>query len=358
MKILLSLDPSSSLPKAIAQYPDGSIELFTLSPNITECTRKEITDLCSFSIDNPDNTWVSYGGRYFALGGLAQSLSSVDKTRCAKFEKAAVIVMAIAALIGRKLNRSNYQLDLGVLLPFDELSHKDYLRAILKEHLRNFTSAGGQYSIEQNWVSIAPEGIGCIFHGSTCQKPLSQSSIFCITIGYRNTSFIHWKNGIATRGGATDLGFHNCVSHISQSAGLSHISKERLIPLILAKPTKKELLKLCQGQDPEIRELEVGNIKSAIVNGKKAYLLKIKEWISTLKIPPVDEVVIAGGTAYAFRPEIERFLVDKPIDWREKLELELNERLDNPNLPYRLIDLWGFHKSNQIMSTKTTKVSA
>jgi hypothetical protein len=350
MKVLLSLDPSSSLPKAIAQYPDGSIELFTLSPNITECTREEITDLCSFSIDNPDNTWVGYGSRYFALGGLAQSLSSVDKTRCAKFEKAAVIAMAIAALIGRKFSRSNYQLDLGILLPFDELSHKDYLMAIFKEHLKNFTSAGGQYSIESNWVSIAPEGIGCIFQGRTCQKPLNQTSIFCITIGYRNTSFIHWKNGMISRGGATDMGFHNCVSYISQSAGLSHVSKERLIPLILDKPTKKGLSALCQGQDAEIRELEVRKIKSAIARGKQAYLLKIKEWISTLQIPLVDELVIAGGTAYAFRKDFEKFFVDKPIDWRDKSELELNARLENPNLPYRLIDLWGFHKSNQIMS--------
>jgi hypothetical protein len=360
MKVLLSFDPSSSLPKAIARYPDGSLELFALKPNITECTAGEISRHCKLGINSPDNIWVNYDDRYFALGGLAESISSVDKIRCPKFEKAAVNIMAIAGLVGKKLGCTEFHLDLGILLPFDELGHKEYLNAILRKHLGNFTAAGKKYSITPNWISVAPEGIGCIFQGISCQKPLSQANIFCITIGYRNTSYIHWGSGIIRRGGATDLGFHKCVSLISIAGGLSHVPDERLIPLILAKRLAKkeiEIIGSCQGLDPAIRELEIKTIRKAVADGKAAYLQKIKEWISSLSIPEVDEVIVAGGTARAFRHEIGKFLHGKPVDWRDGLEAELNSIFHNPQLPYRVVDLWGFHKTNQVIS-KENKVSA
>jgi hypothetical protein len=358
MKVLLSFDPSSSLPKAIARYPDGNLELFALKPNITECTAGEISRRCKLSIDSPDNLWVSYDGRYFALGGLAESISSVDKIRCPKFEKAAVNIMAIAGLVGKKLGCTEFDLDLGILLPFDELSHREYLDAILRKNLGNFATAGKEYRITPTWISVAPEGIGCIFRGSSCRKPLSQANIFCITIGYRNTSYIHWGGGIIRRGGATDLGFHHCVSSISLSCGLPHVPRERLIPLILAKrPGKKEISGLCQAQDSAIRALEMKKIRATIASGKAAYLQKIKEWLSTLQIPEVDEVVVAGGTAHAFRHEIGKFLHGKPVDWRDGLEAELNSIFHYPQLPYRVVDLWGFHQTNQIMSQQN-QVSA
>ena len=347
-KIILTFDPSSSLPKGIAEYPDGSVELFTLNPTVKECTKERVA---AFQTTNPighHTTWVSYDDRHFALGTFAESIADIDTIQCAKFEKAAISILAIVGAIGEKLDCSSFELCLGVLLPYGEINHKSYLKTILENSLSRFFYIKKEFNVTLLHFYAAPEGIGGILRGGRIQKPMASVERFCIMIGYRNASFIHWRNGGIFRGGTTDLGFHKCVNFVAHQGGIASFPDNQLIPLILSTDLKITQLKsFCQSTSEEIRRLEVKRIKEAIKLGKADYWNTLKTWITSLQIPPVDEVVLLGGTACAYRQKIDSHLKDYTVDWRDDIEARVQNTLKASHLSYRLTDLWGFHLALQ-----------
>lgn len=347
-KIILTFDPSSSLPKGIAQYPNGSVELFTLNPTVTECTQERIA---AFQGTNPighHSTWVSYDNRYFALGTFAESIAEIDTIQCAKFEKAAISILAIVGAIGEKLSCSSFDLCLRVLLPYGEINHKSYLKTILEKSLSQFFYIKKEFNVTLHSFYAAPEGVGGILRGGRIQKPLATVERFCLMIGYRNASFIHWKKGGIFRGDTTDLGFHKCVNFVAHQGGIASFPYNQLIPLILSiDPKTAQFKPLCQSSSQDIRRLEVKKIKEAIKFGKADYWETLKSWMISLQIPPVDEVILLGGTACAYRQKIDSHLSTHTVDWRDDIEARVQNTLKASHLSYRLTDLWGFHLALQ-----------
>jgi len=175
-------------------------------------------------------------------------------------------------------------------------------------------------------------------------------------IGYRNASFIHWRNGGIFRGGTTDLGFHKCVDFVAHQGGIANFPDKQLIPLILSTDSKTAQLKsFCQSSSPDIRRLEVKKIKNAIKLGQADYWDTLKTWITSLKIPPVDEVVLLGGTACAYRSKIDSHLRNHTVDWRDDIETRVQNTLKASHLSYRLTDLWGFRLAMQTFFEKEKK---
>ena len=110
---------------------------------------------------------------------------------------------------------------------------------------------------------------------------------------------------------------------------------------------------IARSNNPDLRAMEVQELKGALADGRKEYLALLTNWLSQ-QIPStldLDEILIGGGTAQYLKPELTAAL--KPyraqLNWGKTLELRVKQAFETQvrhhSLAMRLADVYGlFYK--------------
>ncbi|MGH2416652.1 MAG: hypothetical protein ACRDEA_23730, partial [Microcystaceae cyanobacterium] len=111
---------------------------------------------------------------------------------------------------------------------------------------------------------------------------------------------------------------------------------------------KSSLSLLARSSQPEQVAAEVEQLVEAVKSARAQYWEMLGDWLKTRNFPAVEQVILAGGTAYYYSQELERFFAKtQQITWAEQLERRVVQLLgqqqwEGEGLCYRLTDVCGY----------------
>lgn len=358
-ELTLVFDPSSSLSKGIYSTEDPSkMKLLVMEPDVIP-VEWELIKLHTNQSDPENEAWVKVDDQYYAVGYLARSqFSTYERLREAKYVSAYLKVLAMVGVIAKKEKYpSQFQLNLGILLPAGEYKDKESLQRKLTRKLENFYFQRYPYKIELKQFDCIPEGGGIVRRGIQ-NNPMS-SSILILMMGYRNTSYLWIEKGKIKEGKTTELGFIKVLEAVSScTPGLKPIDIVESIYLAGNRVTAKYLKDLVRQYSSESQKEKIKQISQSIKISRKQQWNEIKTWLNSCTFPHLDEVILAGGTANYeyYRNQLLSYFKNKAdlCHWADKLEESAIKslRIDNNSVkenqyPYRLTDIYGYYLAFQ-----------
>ncbi len=281
---------------------------------------------------------------YWQMGQSAGSQGLLP-VRDRKLQKCVAKVLAfIGYLVSIELKSDEtVDLDLGVLLPFDEIQD----RQLLAELLRRVVSEGFNFNgvaldnIHFSSLSVKPEGFGLY-------RRYASDVTNVLVMGQSDSSWLHFTpGGLSARKSLTlpETGMHDFIREVSTGFALTdELRASELISRAGHQLRNKHLLGLTQTRS----DAELGQLKRAITDARQQYWLSRSSEFERLDTSFVDCVHITGGTAQYFADEISALFRAKGIKpmWCKDLALEFYERYKLPSrtpLLYRMADCYGFY---------------
>lgn len=358
----MAYDPSSSLSKSLYSIDGGSLELMTMEPDVVKVPKGSLKALTEGNLGDtsPENhAWIGLEDAYYGIGFLARNqLYSFDTLKKLKYENGVLKVLAmIGAIAQRKRLSSRLTLNLGMLLPYGEYQDRVKLEQLLKKALSQFIFRGKTYNITLEFFNCLPEGAGVLFRGGDRSQKGSQKNLLVIMLGYRNISYLLMERGLLTKGETENLGLAWLINKVKQgTSGLK--PRELVLPITQAgKTIKKSPLKsLLKSDSHQLRKEELEEIVKAVSQGRSQHIAIIEEWLQTRKFPRVTEVILAGGTANYYRPELENCFKEPTCHWADKLENQVKKLVGetrwSSEFAYRLTDIYGYYFYFQYIQRK------
>jgi hypothetical protein len=365
-ELTIAFDISSSLLKAIyaTDDPSGEIKLLTLPVEVMGVSPEWIEARSRanvLTLHDEGDIHVRIGRSHYAMGRLAtERFGACDSLREVKVDRGIVrTVAAVGAIALRERYPESFRLKLGVLLPYGEIGDRDTFEREARTALKEFEFKGREYRVELTGFSCLPEGSGVLMRGKTIPKRLRDCDLLTLSIGYRNASYLLFQGGKIVEGGTSALGFHALLEDIvSMTSG--GVSAGELLPLALAYKEYKrrnlsnrefiksagEILKKTVRRERDFAgfcQKLVQNIRLA----DEGYWSALSNWLNTRKFPPVDEVILTGGTANYLRDELGGYFQSDRISWGDNIERMIRGHLVSEDeylekYRYRLTDNLGF----------------
>ena len=357
--LTIAADFGASLGKAI--YHDGSPEpkLILLKPEIISLPSTSVDAYCdqfSLSGSHPEETaWLRIDDRFYILGELAKHRCRVEAHLDEpKYNKAINQCLAIIGSVLQREKSTPSQLNLAIVLPYDEFQYKEEFEFQLRKVLLSFTFRGIDYSLKLNLFTCLPEGSGLYLRGRAAKKgKLLRSpkdiTIAIVMMGYRNISLMVIDKGVGKVKKTTMQGFVQMINLIRERVP---VVDEFALIRAMSKPRKiqRQLAyhRLAVCDDEEIRKKEVEKLESAIKFATLEYKTIIFNFLdANLKQFEVNEFVIGGGTANYLRSELRKYFSSfkAEISWAEALEQRIEQtftqQIRKQSLAYRLSDVYG-----------------
>lgn len=364
-EITLAYDSGTSGGKAIVSYvpyefPQNRVErYFLINPStrpLTQPTYQRSVEELKPGMSNLRSCLLSYshpetGERmYMELGESVSRRGFLPVTE-RKFEKCfAKILTFVGYLIQTEMRTEDLvELNMGILLPFDEIRDKYLLAKWLRQILGSVGEAeapGFEFdgkliqNVRIKKLRIEPEGYG-IYQASEEED----AGIFIV--GHSDSSFLYFAhNKLIPSRSCTfpETGMHNFLKEIDFPIG-----KELWTAKILSEagPNLKlgKIAQLTQTKS----EAETELARQAIVKAKSQYWLERIERLSTLDISGLQQIYTSGGAAHYFASDLKQLsqtVLDVRLDWCRPLMQEFCERFGlkrNLSLGFRFADPYGYY---------------
>lgn len=308
-RLKIAIDFGTSGIKAAGSIDGGKdVHAIFVPPEIIEIDRSVAQQIEFYPNDCINGIWLRMGEKYFALGSLARDLMATTIISQAKSRFICEKTAAIVWLMAKHFNLTN-QIDISMacLLPPGELREARLLQDLVASSLHQFEAPDGNYAARIDRVEYLPEGFGIyqIFKDWYGSASLQDLRIGVVMMGHRNTSFFTALNDRLGTFRSSEIGFWRIV----QDLGLP-------ITAQLAEGTAKWL----SGNNDEVlgqilsnrgvvsQENNLQNLKDSIDKAKQTQVRGIVQWLSEIaNNSPLDVVLVAGGAADSFKPELVQF---------------------------------------------------
>lgn len=362
-KPTIAYDCGTSGSKVLTQYtratgiaPDED-RFYLIDPFARKLSESRYKSLMKLSEDGSggiDDSLISFfdplcGEQVFWQLGQSAAQQGSLPVRDRKLERCAAKVLAfIGYLVSIELKMPDLvEVNLGVLLPFDEIQDSHLLIDLLEKVLCD----GGGFQFNGSFLNnvriaslvVKPEGYGIY-------KRYASDTTNILVMGQSDSSWLHFtQGGLSTKKSMTlpETGMHDFVKEVSTGFALTNeLKASQHISQAGRKLKTKELLELTQTRSAA----ELEQLKSAIVAAREQYWLDRSVELRRLDVSMVDRVYITGGTAQYFTDEINELFRLKGVMplWCKDLALEFFERYQlrkKTPLLYRMADGYGLYLS-------------
>lgn len=362
--VTIALDPGTSGTKAIVQYfkdefPFERIEKYFLSEppvrQLTEATYQHLLDGASESVGLGSNL-VSYldpksNSRIYWEVGETAARPGLITVSDRKFEKLLAKVLAFLGYLARCELQTDeaVQVNLGILLPFDEYEDRKLLAPWLKQILGEIgnESAGFEFNgtkisnIRLKTLDFKPEGVGIY-------KAYLAERVAVLVVGHSDSSWLYFNNGklIGERSRTfPGTGMHGFLSTLNFP-----IAYELKAAEILARAGKTLNPKVLSDLTQTKSDSEIALLSRAIVEAKSQYWSDRRAQFSSLDVSGLNRIPTTGGTANFFASELNGLfheLFGIRLHWCKSLMLEFFERFKierKSDLLHRFADCYGYYK--------------
>ena len=152
-------------------------------------------------------------------GFVASNYRGISSIKKLKHESLTFKILATVGAIAQKEKLgNNFELELGILLPYSEyLLSKDWLTE-LKAALSGFYFQAQRFKVKLTRYSCKPEGYGIAKYSSECSGAsyFREGNTAIIMLGYRNTSCLFFRRGSVSKpeSGTADLGFYTLLDKL------------------------------------------------------------------------------------------------------------------------------------------------
>ncbi|MBD2093279.1 ParM/StbA family protein [Microcoleus sp. FACHB-1515] len=361
--VLIGFDPGASLTKVLYQVVGRHTvpQLLVMEPEVIELPRSAIATLkqanSSTTVQPTDDAWVELpqpeGSESVVqlVGFLARQFQALPRLDRLKYELALYKLLAVVGAIAQQERLpAKFAVAITSLLPPNEIANRDRLQQQLEAALRRFQFRGVQYQVKLDRFECRTEGSGLLLLRAQQQGLdwIQQQRIAILMCGHRNTSLLVFERGVYTQGETTPLGFSQFVQRVmSATAGQN---TTQLTPALAAagaqpQPASATIRSLLKSYDPTNAKLEAQQLTSAIAAARTAHIRQLCEWLHSVLRQPVDEVIVGGGAALAFRSEIEAHFPATPTEWgmevQQSVQQQVGSAAELDRLAFRLIDGFG-----------------
>ena len=150
---MLSLDPGTSMTKMVYRVLSEisyKSELLCMEPELIKISKDslDLYESGQMNRPNPENeAWIEYNEEYYAVGFLAQKYFEARINFLElKYENAIPKTLAaVGAIAIREALKSNFDLSLGLLLPYGEWEDRERLEMGLTKALSSFSFRGNNF---------------------------------------------------------------------------------------------------------------------------------------------------------------------------------------------------------------------
>ena len=360
-KPTVAFDCGTSGSKVLAHYarergfPGDEDRYYLIEPfarELSQARYKSLLELSEDGIGGYNDCLISFFDPYrdqqvfWQLGQSAAQQGGLP-VRERKLERCAAKVLAfIGYLVSIEIQPDDIvEINLGVLLPFDEIQDGQLLADLLEQVL----SGGGGFHFNGQFLNsvriaslqVKPEGYGIY-------KRYASDVTNVLVMGQSDSSWLHFsQGGLSTKKSQTlpETGMHDLVQEVSTGFALTdELRASELISRAGRKLKSKQLLDLTQTRSPA----ELEQLKGAITAAREQYWLDRSVDFGRLDTSQVDQVHITGGTAQYFSTEINALFRSKGVEplWCKDLALEFHDRFElteKTQLLYRMADCYGFY---------------
>ena len=381
--IKLVVDPGTSLSKILYIVDEGTVKWMTMG---AEYLTLPTASAKSLPIDSgmgqpEDNAWVrlSKTGECHAVGFVASNYRATVSIKKLKHESLPFkILAAVGAIAQREKLGNNFELELGILLPYSEyLLEKDWL-AELKTALASFYFQDRLFKVKLASFSCKPEGYGIAKFTSRCESAdyFHQGNTAVVMLGYRNTSCLFFRRGTVSKpeSGTTDLGFYTLLDKLIEK--VPSLSRSDILKAIKSEyektygrvgnnqtyfnykesPAEINFASLVKSTTSELMEKEMSKIKLNYDISLNEYWSLLKNWLEeTLpRTSSIDAFVLGGGSydllsnhfsSYVSSVSAVCFCCDSAEELKKYLlygKDPRKERFMRESLAVRFADAWGF----------------
>ena len=381
--IKLVVDPGTSLSKILYIVDEGTVKWMTMG---AEYLTLPTASAKSLPIDSgmgqpEDNAWVrlSKTGECHAVGFVASNYRATVSIKKLKHESLPFkILAAVGAIAQREKLGNNFELELGILLPYSEyLLEKDWL-AELKTALASFYFQDRLFKVKLASFSCKPEGYGIAKFTSRCESAdyFHQGNTAVVMLGYRNTSCLFFRRGTVSKpeSGTTDLGFYTLLDKLIEK--VPSLSRSDILKAIKSEyektygrvgnnqtyfnykesPAEINFASLVKSTTSELMEKEMSKIKLNYDISLNEYWSLLKNWLEeTLpRTSEIDAFVLGGGSydlledhfsSYVNNLSAQYFCCDSANELKKYLlygKDPRKERFIKESLAVRFADVWGF----------------
>lgn len=338
-------------------------QLLVMEPEVIELPRSAIATLkqtnSSTTVQPTDDAWVELpqpeGSESVVqlVGFLARQFQALPRLDRLKYELALYkLLVVVGAIAQQERLPAKFAVAITSLLPPNEIANRDRLQQQLQAALRRFEFRGIQYQIKLDRFECRTEGSGLLLLRAQQQglSWIQQQRIAILMCGHRNTSLLLFERGVYMRGETTQLGFSQFVQRVlSATAGqdAAHLTPTLAAIGTQPQPTSTAIRSLVKSYDSTNAKLEAQQIVEAIAAARIAHAMQLREWLHSLLRQPVDEVIVGGGAALAFRSEIEAIFPATPTEWIVEVQRSVQQQIGSgstsnmDSLAFRLVDGFG-----------------
>ncbi len=373
-KIVICIDLGSSLIKVLYRVGELPVKYLLFDPEYIALPPESAANLPRDSgMGWPeDNAWVRYvkNGECHLVGRTARdyrvgfNFKALKKVSIVPKVLAAIGTLAQSENLGR-----NFQLDLGVLLPWGEISAREELQSSLKAALSGFYFRHTYLRVKLQQTIIAPEASGAAMLDQQRGSYFIRHNCAYLMFGHRNTSLLFFRKGTLSKrdSSTTNLGFVDLIDKMrarvpglerndvllafstSMTSNLNRRGEDTTITTI-------NWSRVTQERDEDKASVERRRLSDAYEIAIKEYWQLLVNWLDDC-LPPraeIDAVIRCGGASELLTPYIGDFFQDVPqyvpFGYTNQLMSALD--LSSPksprasqfiaqNLPTRLADVWG-----------------
>lgn len=361
----ISYDQGASLVKALYQL-DKRVGVVTIDPEILHLPKSSIQayregtgNLGGLNSPFPENdAWLTYkrsSEHCFVLGHLARQFHGSSNLDQLKFEQGTAKLMAvIGSIIQKEGLDSEVEVDIAALLPYGEYVNSKQFIAQFSREAKNYYFRNQKINVSTENFDCVPEGGGFIASlvREHSKEWLARRKIVVLMCGHRNTSLLIFEKGLISQDSqTTDLGFIRLVESVINKTSLDNteaVTKAIYEAGNNIEPKNSSLRVLIKSYMSENFETEAQQISEAIHSSRREYWTLIQNWLQANLPKELDEIIIAGGSAYYLRDEFDHFLSWAEPSWGgdsipERFQNAFESYPDQDSLMLRFKDVCALH---------------
>lgn len=349
--LYVCVDPGGSQTKIVYQLEDiTGHEYCLMSPEVEEISKADLnlyfeTRGWGGEPSAAQQAWVEVQKKVVVVGAFSSKFDPQDRLNELKYENALFKVLAAIGVIRERhnLTKKKLSLYLAVLLPADEYTDRVRFREKLTEFLSAFKFRDKELRVKLEYFICRPEGAGLISIATNSNGLdwYQRNRLGVLMLGHRNVSVIISNHGSIETIESPQIGFSGFLDTVVKET--SGLERNRLAEAIFQSLDKAQnsiysyfydrkisfekihctihpcwrefpsIQNLASAKDSQLRQQEIEDIVLVIERVTKEYWRKVSKWLDRTSLKKLDSVIVSGGAARFFEPELEQYFNCEPI---------------------------------------------
>ena len=369
-KLMVGFDAGTSLSKTIYSL-NKQIKYTTMgaqSLKLPNTSKRYLPNASAVGLPE-DNAWIEKGGEVYAIGRIAKEYRALTRIKPLKANLAVPKIMATIGAIAKKEGLGEeFDLDLGILLPYSEITSKQELIENLLEELLSFNFQDRPLSVRLNEWDIKPEGSGiAMLRYLKHQSRLEQITQIYLMLGHRNTTLLVFVRGSFSPiySSTTNYGFYDCLDKFREK--IPGIDRETIMQAMafqgkIVRDWKKDIYSYTDRKiSIDFSQIIDSSDRSKIQEANRLFFESLEEYWALISdwldeslpvLKTIDELCICGGASVFLMSYLGKKLGkikitelgDEINDFWKALgfsEYQYPQELIEENLIERMLDVWG-----------------